>query len=372
MRIGVPTEIKNNEGRVALTPAGVRDLVGHGHTVTIQAGAGTKSSISDDDYRAAGAHIADVDVVWSTSELVMKVKEPIASEYHYFRSDLTLFTYLHLAADAALTEALLAASMTSIAYETIKDARGGLPLLAPMSEIAGRLAVHAGIYHLQASQGGRGVLASGVPGVAPANVLVIGGGVAGLNAARQAVGVGAKVTILDVSIPRLREIDDLYGSSITTIASSGHAIEELALEADLIIGAVLLPGAKAPTLVPRELVARLRPGTVLVDIAIDQGGCIADSHPTSHDEPTYKVGDSLYYCVANMPGAVPVTSTRALTNATLPFARAIANLGWRTALETVPGMAPGLSTFAGAIVSPEVAAAHPTLPSNTSPLAAAA
>lgn len=371
MIIGVPTEIKNNERRVAITPAGVRELTRRGHRVVIESGAGSGSSIADATYRASGAEIMTVHRVWDEAELILKVKEPVLEEYPLLRRDQSLFTYLHLAANEPLALALLQAGTTSLAYETVQlDTQ--LPLLAPMSEIAGRLAVYAGIYHLQSSQGGRGVLASGAPGVAPAKVVVIGGGAAGENAARQAVGIGADVTVLDLSVPRLRELDRIFEGRVNTLASSGWAIEKALLEADLVIGAVLVPGARAPKLVPRDLVAAMRAGSVLVDIAIDQGGCFEDSHPTTHDQPVYPIEKSLFYCVANMPGAVPVTSTAALTNVTLPYVVAIADKGWRRAVKTDPSLGLGLTTVAGHLVNADVASAFPALSSITQDEAVAA
>jgi alanine dehydrogenase len=361
MRIGVPAEIKNHEYRVAVTPAGVRELVQHGHTVTVQSGAGAGSAIPDADFVAAGAIMGDVDAAWA-NELVLKVKEPVAAEYGYLRPDLLLFTYLHLAADEALVDALLTAGTTAIAYETVQLPDRSLPLLAPMSEVAGRMAVLAGGYHLLGSQGGRGVLLAGVPGVRPAKVTVIGGGMAGINAVAQAVGLGADVTVLDLSLPRLRAIDDLYRGRVRTVASSAYEIERAVLEADLVIGAVLIPGAKAPTLVSHDLVTRMKPGSVLVDIAIDQGGCFEDSRPTTHDAPTFRVGDAIMYCVANMPGAAAGTSTPALTNATLPYALALADKGAERALAEDASLALGLSTVSGRIANASVAAAFPAKP----------
>lgn len=358
MRIGVPAEVKNKESRVALTPAGVMELTRAGHQVTVQAGAGLGSAISDADYVAAGAVIGTVEQAWQ-AELVLKVKEPVPGEYRYLRPDLVLFTYLHLAADEALVDALLAARTTAIAYETVRGPDGGLPLLAPMSEVAGRMSVLAGSYHLLGSNGGRATLLAGVPGVRPATVTVIGAGIAGLNAVHQAVGLGADVTVLDISLPRLREIDNLYRGQVKTLMSSAYDIERAAIESDLVIGAVLLPGAKAPSLVSRELVERMRPGSVLVDIAIDQGGCFADSRPTTHDAPTYRVADSIFYCVANMPGAAAATSTPALTNATLPYVLDLANRGWADAVAADTGLAGGVSTVDGAITHPAVAAVFP-------------
>jgi alanine dehydrogenase len=359
VKIGVPSEIKNNEYRVAMTPAGAHELVRHGHEVFIQRGAGTGSSISDDDYTGAGAKILETaDDVWATGELILKVKEPIAPEYHRMRKGQTLFTYLHLAASRECTQALLDSGVTSVAYETVQLPNRSLPLLAPMSEVAGRLAPQVGAYNLMRSNGGRGVLPGGVPGVAPAKVVVIGARVSGLNAAQIAVGMGADVSILDISIDRLRHIDAIYQGRLKTLMSSTYAIEQAVLAADLVIGAVLIPGAKAPTLVPNDLVARMKPGSVLVDIAIDQGGCFEDSHPTTHDEPTYKVHDSVFYCVANMPGSVPNTSTYALTNVTLPYAIALAGKGWQQAVRDDDALAHGLSTHEGRLTSGPVAEAH--------------
>jgi alanine dehydrogenase len=359
MRVAVPTEVKNNEFRVAITPSGVHDLVAHGHHVVVEAGAGVGSSISDDAYAAAGALIAqDAESTWADADLVLKVKEPIESEYRYFRRDLTLFTYLHLAAEAALTHALVDSGITAIAYETVQLPGRSLPLLAPMSEVAGRLAPIVGANTMLKPSGGPGLLIPGVPGTHPANVVVLGGGVAGTNATSVAVGLGADVTVLDTNIGRLRELDALYAGRIKTIASTGFEIEKACLEADLVIGSVLVPGAKAPKLVSNDLVSRMKPGSVLVDIAVDQGGCFADSHATTHADPTFTVHSSLFYCVANMPGAVPHTSTYALTNATLPYARAVANLGWRDALKADPALALGLNVLDGAVVNEAVARAH--------------
>ncbi|MFD4182436.1 alanine dehydrogenase [Rhodococcus sp. NPDC058514] len=359
MRIGVPREIKNHEYRVAMTPAGVRELVGRGHQVVVETQAGAGSSFADADYRAAGARIlAEPSDVWGEAELLLKVKEPIAEEYSRLRGDLVLFTYLHLAASRECTDALIAARTTAIAYETVQAADGSLPLLAPMSEVAGRLAPQAGAYHLMASAGGRGVLMGGVPGVRPANVVILGGGVAGQNAAAMAVGMRADVTVLDLNVARLRELDDRYRGRLRTVVSNGFEVEQAVLGADLVIGAVLVPGARAPQLVSNELVSRMRPGSVLVDIAIDQGGCFEGSHPTTHTEPTYRVHDSVFYCVANMPGAVPRTSTFGLTNATLPYVIEIADLGWRRATAADRALAAGLSTHDGAVLSTAVADAH--------------
>ena len=358
MQIGIPTERKVHEYRVALTPAGAHRLVAEGHDVVVQAGAGVGSAISDEEYVAAGARIVGTaEEVWA-SVLVCKVKEPIASEYGLLRRDQILFTYLHLAADQPCTDALLAAGTTSIAYETVQLADRSLPLLAPMSEVAGRLAPQVGAYHLMRSEGGRGLLPGGVPGVAPAKVVILGGGVAGRHAADIAVGLRADVTILDVSLPRLRELDTIYGGRVRTLASSAYAIEQEVLAADLVIGAVLVTGAKAPKLVSHELVPRMKSGSVLVDIAVDQGGCFEDTHATTHAEPTFRVFDSTFYCVANMPGAVPATSTAALTNATLPYLSALAGRGWRAALAADAALAGGLTTHEGVLLNLAVAEAH--------------
>jgi alanine dehydrogenase len=362
VHVGVPAEVKNHEYRVAITPAGVTELVRGGHRVTVQSGAGLGAAISDAEYLAAGAELGTVDEAWA-AELVLKVKEPIAAEYRYLRADLTLFTYLHLAANEPLVDALLAAGTTSIAYETVQLPDRSLPLLAPMSEVAGRMSVLVGGYHLLGPSGGRGLLLAGVPGVRPAKVAVIGAGAAGANAVHQAVGLGADVTVLDLSLRRLREIDDQYRGAVKTVASSRYEIERTVIEADLVIGAVLIPGAKAPKLVTHDLVARMKPGSVLVDIAIDQGGCFEDSHATTHDDPTYRVEQSIFYCVANMPGAAAATSTPALTNATLPYVLAVAGLGWERAVSADPALAGGVSTVAGSIANAAVAAAFPGKPS---------
>jgi alanine dehydrogenase len=359
VKVAVPREIKNHEYRVALTPAGVHELTTHGHDVFVEAGAGAGSSFADEEFLAAGAKVlAAADDVWAEGDLVLKVKEPIAAEYPRLRSNQVLFTYLHLAADEALTKALMAAGTTAVAYETVQLPSGALPLLAPMSEVAGRLAPQVGAYSLMKPSGGRGVLPGGVPGVAPARVVVIGGGVAGLNAAQIAVGMGASVQVLDTNVDRLRYIDQLYRGQIRTITSNKYAIEEAAREADLLIGAVLVPGARAPKLITNELVSHMKPGSVLVDIAIDQGGCFEDSRPTTHADPTYPVHNSVFYCVANMPGAVPRTSTYALTNVTLPYAVKLANHGWLEALQADPSLALGLNTHAGALTNGPVAEAH--------------
>ena len=359
MRISVPTEVKNNEYRVALTPSGVHDLVQSGHDVVVQRGAGLGSSMGDGEYEAAGATLLDDPAeVWARADLLLKVKEPIASEYGYFRDDLVLFTYLHLAADRPLTDRLVDDGVTAIAYETVQLSGGGLPLLAPMSEVAGRLAPIVGANTLLRSQGGLGLLMSGVPGTRPARVTVIGGGVAGANATVIAAGLGADVTVFDTNIQRLRYLDDHFAGRIKTAASNPLDLDRAVTDSDLVIGSVLIPGAKAPKLVTNAMVARMREGSVLVDIAVDQGGCFEDTRPTTHADPTFQVHGSVFYCVANMPGAVPNTSTSALTNATLPYIRQIARHGWRDALKADAALAHGLNTTAGAIANPGVAAAH--------------
>ncbi|MBT2389498.1 alanine dehydrogenase [Streptomyces sp. ISL-1] len=358
MKVGIPREVKNNEFRVAITPAGVHELVRQGHHVFIERNAGVGSSITDDEFVGAGAQILPTaDEVWAIADLVLKVKEPVAEEYHRLRKDQTLFTYLHLAASRECTDALLESGTTAIAYETVEVNRA-LPLLAPMSEVAGRLAPQVGAYHLMRSVGGRGVLPGGVPGTAAGEAVVIGGGVSGWNATQIAVGMGFHVTLLDRDINKLREADKVFGSKVKTIASNAFELEKAVIEADLVIGAVLIPGAKAPKLVTNELVAKMKPGSVLVDIAIDQGGCFEDSRPTTHAEPTFMVHNSVFYCVANMPGAVPNTSTYALTNATLPYIVELANRGWVEALRRDPALAKGLNTHDGQVVYGPVAEAH--------------
>ncbi|MBP2702570.1 alanine dehydrogenase [Microbispora sp. RL4-1S] len=359
MKVGVPREIKTHEYRVALTPAGAHELVRHGHEVVVETGAGTGSSIADADFATAGARIAgSADEVWAECELILKVKEPVPEEYHRMRGSQVLFTYLHLAASRACTRALLDAGVTGIAYETVQTADRSLPLLAPMSEVAGRLAAQVGAYHLMRQGGGRGTLMGGVPGVYPAKVAVIGAGVSGMNAAAVAIGMQADVLLLDRDVGRLRQADAIYQGRCTTVASNAYEIERAVVDADLVIGAVLVPGAKAPTLVSDELVSRMKTGSVLVDVSIDQGGCFEDSRPTTHADPVYRVHGSVFYCVANMPGAVPHTSTYALTNVTLPYALAIADLGWRRALTEDPALARGLSTYDGRLTSGPVAEAH--------------
>ncbi|TIC79493.1 alanine dehydrogenase [Nocardioides sp. GY 10127] len=358
MKIGVPTEVKNREYRVGITPLGVAELTAHGHEVLVQAGAGLGSQISDADYVAAGATITpDADTTWGDAEMVMKVKEPVAEEYHRLRDDLTLFTYLHLAADQGLTDELVKRGTTGVAYETVQLASGALPLLYPMSEVAGCLAPQVGAHSLMKAQGGRGVLLGGIGGVANAKVVVIGAGVSGQNAANIALGMGADVTLLDTDLDKLRMSFWRYDNRVHGLASSKLAIEQHVTTADLVIGAVLIPGAAAPKLVTNELVANMKPGSVLVDIAVDQGGCFEDTRATTHDDPTFEVHNSTFYCVANMPGAVPVTSTYALTNATLPYAVALANKGWKDAMRGNAGLAKGLNTFAGKITNAPVAEA---------------
>jgi alanine dehydrogenase len=359
MRIGVPREVKNHEYRVAITPAGVNELVRHGHEVFLERDAGVGSAIPDEQYVAAGATILDsADEVWATGEMVLKVKEPIAEEYHRMRKDQVLFTYLHLAADKPCTDALLAAGTTGIAYETVQLSDGSLPLLAPMSEVAGRLAPQVGAYHLMRQGGGRGTLMGGVPGVYAAKVVVIGAGVSGQNAAAIALGMQAEVLLLDKNVARLRQMDAIYQGHCQTVASNAYEVERACIDADLVIGAVLVPGARAPKIVTNDLVKRMKPGSVLVDISIDQGGCFEDSRPTTHAEPTYRVHDSVFYCVANMPGAVPHTSTYALTNVTLPYAVELADHGWREALQQDPALALGLNTHEGQLTNTPVAEAH--------------
>jgi alanine dehydrogenase len=358
MLIGVPTEVKNHEYRVAMTPAGVDLLVRGGHQVVVQRGAGLGSRIGDDDYAGAGATVVTAAAdVWQQADMIVKVKEPIPDEFAFLRSDLVLFTYLHLAANYALTDALRAAGTTAVAYETVQLADGSLPLLAPMSEVAGRLSILMGGHSLLRASGGRGTLLGGVAGTRRARVVVLGGGVAGEHATANAVGMGAVVTVVDRSLPRLRALESRFGEAISTRASTPLVIGDLVSDADLVIGSVLVPGAAAPRLVTDDMVSAMRPGSVLVDIAIDQGGCFEGSHPTTHDDPVFAVHDTLYYCVANMPGAVPETSTVALTNATLPYVTAIADRGWSRAADADPALARGLNVDDGQISNPGVAAA---------------
>jgi alanine dehydrogenase len=359
VKVGIPREVKNHEYRVAITPAGVHEFTRSGHEVFLQSGAGMGSSITDAEFSAAGATILpSADEVWGTAELVLKVKEPIAEEYHRMRAGQVLFTYLHLAASKECTDALIDRKVTGIAYETVETPDRALPLLAPMSEVAGRLAPQVGAYHLMRQGGGRGVLMGGVSGVYAAKVVVIGAGVSGMNAAAIALGMQAEVLLLDRNINKLRQADAIYQGHLQTVASNTYEVERACLDADLVIGAVLVPGAKAPTLVSNELVSRMKPGSVLVDISIDQGGCFEDSRPTTHADPTYRVHESVFYCVANMPGAVPHTSTYALTNVTLPYALELANQGWRDALRRDPALALGLNTHDGRVTYGPVAEAH--------------
>jgi alanine dehydrogenase len=359
MRVGVPREVKNREYRVALTPAGVTELVRAGHTVLVEQGAGEGSSIPDTDFVAAGARIVPTaEEVWGDADLLLKVKEPVAEEYGRLRAGQTLFTYLHLAASKECTDALVVSGTTAIAYETVQTADGALPLLAPMSEVAGRMAPQVGAHSLERAHGGRGVLLGGVSGVYASKVVVIGAGVSGMNAAAIALGMQAEVIVLDRDIDKLRAADRIYQGHLQTVASNAYEVERAVLDADLVIGAVLVPGAKAPTLVSNELVSRMKPGSVLVDIAVDQGGCFEDTRPTTHDDPTFRVHESVFYCVANMPGAVPNTSTHALTNVTLPYVMALANEGTRAAVQSNPALAHGVNVAAGQVVLPEVADAH--------------
>lgn len=359
MRIGIPTEIKSGEKRVGITPAGVRELVRGGHDVLVQAGAGAGASFADTDFTAEGATIApDADAVWGEAELVVKVKEPQPEEIARLRSDHVLFCYLHLAPDREQTEGLLASGATAIAFETVTDAAGRLPLLAPMSEVAGRLAAQFGALHLTAHEGGRGLLPGGVPGVRPARAVVIGGGVVGENAARVALGLGFETVVLDRSIQRLRELDRDFGGSVRTVAASDHAVEEELSSADLVVGAVLAPGALAPHVVRREHLAVLGAGAVIIDVSIDQGGCVETSHATTHAEPTFVVEGVVHNCVANLPGAVPLTSTNALANAVLPYLTALAAQGPAALAAADPGFANGVNVAGGLIVHPAVATAH--------------
>ena len=359
VQVGIPREVKNHEYRVAITPAGVHELVTAGHDVVIEASAGVGSSIPDADFVGAGAKIlASADEVWGVADLVLKVKEPVAEEYHRMRRDQVLFTYLHLAASAECTEAIVESGITAIAYETVQLPDRSLPLLAPMSEVAGRMAPQIGAHHLQRDGGGRGVLMGGVSGVYAAKVVVLGAGVSGMNAAAIALGMQAEVLLLDKNIGRLREVDRIYQGHMQTVASNAFEVERACLDADLVIGAVLVPGAKAPTLVSDDLVSRMKPGSVLVDIAVDQGGCFQSTRPTTHADPTFMVHDSVFYCVANMPGAVPHTSTYALTNVTLPYAVELANRGWKDAVRADTSLWHGVNAVEGAVVYDAVADSH--------------
>lgn len=358
MIIGVPKEIKNNENRVAVTPAGVRELVAHGHRVYVQATAGNGSGFSDDEYRKAGAEILPaIEDVYAIAEMIVKVKEPIAPEYPLIRKNQVVFTYFHFASDRELTEAMVKSGAVCIAYETVRLHNGQLPLLIPMSEVAGRMSVQEGCRFLEKPQGGRGVLLGGVPGVKPAKVLILGAGVVGRNAALMAAGLGADVTIADISLPVLRHVADVMPKNVKTMFSSRHNIEQELPVTDLVIGSVLIPGAKAPHLVTRDMLTLMRPGTLLVDVAIDQGGCFETSHPTTHSEPTYVVDGVVHYAVANIPGAVPFTSTLALTNATLPYALQLADKGWRQACKDDAPLREGVNVVDGKVVYPAVAEA---------------
>ncbi len=359
MKVGIPREVKDNEYRVAITPSGVHELVRAGHEVVIEREAGVGSSIPDDDFTSAGAKIRPTaDDVWGEADLVLKVKEPVAEEFHRMRRDQTLFTYLHLAASLECTKALLESGIDAVAYETVQLADGSLPLLAPMSEVAGRLAPQVGAHCLLRGEGGRGVLMGGVSGVYAAKVVVLGAGVSGMNAAAIALGMQAEVLVLDRNIEKLRQADRIYQGHLQTVASNTYEIERACLDADLVIGAVLVAGAKAPTLVTDELVSRMKPGSVLVDISVDQGGCFESTRPTTHSDPTFSVADSLFYCVANMPGSVPHTSTYALTNVTLPYVLELANRGLREATQADPALAKGVNTVGGQITYEQVAQAH--------------
>ncbi len=356
MIIGVPKEVKDNESRVGVTPAGVHALVAAGHTVLVEHNAGELSAMPDDEYQAAGAEIVgSAHDVWRLAEMVVKVKEPVDKEYRHFREGLVLFTYLHLAPIADLTNALLEKKVTGIAYETVRDRAGTLPLLTPMSEVAGRMSVQVGAAYLQKEHGGRGVLLGGVPGVPPGNVVIIGGGIVGTNAARIALGLGARVTLVDMNLNRLREIDDIFSGRLFTLASNAYNIERAVCEADLVIGSVLIPGAAAPKLVTKAMVSKMKKGAVIVDVAIDQGGCIETARPTTHSDPSYKVEGVVHYCVTNMPAAVPNTSTLALTNATFPYLVKIAKLGANAAIKEDPGLAQGVNTFNGILTCKPVA-----------------
>jgi len=359
VKVAIPREVKNNEYRVAITPSGVHELARNGHEVYIETGAGVGSSITNEDYVAAGAQIlGTAEDTWAIGDLILKVKEPVPAEYDKMREGQTLFTYLHLAANEPLTRELVVRKVTGIAYETVELADHQLPLLAPMSEVAGRLAPQVGAHTLMAAQGGRGVLMGGVSGVYAAKVVVIGAGVSGMNAAAIALGMQAEVLLLDRNVAKLRAADAIYQGHCQTVTSNAFEIERAIADADMVIGAVLIPGAKAPTLITNEQVSRMKPGSVLVDISIDQGGCFEDSHATTHADPTYQVHNSVFYCVANMPGAVPHTSTYALTNVTLPYAVELANHGWRAAMKADPALALGLNTYDGAVTYGPVAEAH--------------
>ena len=358
MKVGVAKEIKPDEYRVALTPAGALELVKQGHDVLVETGAGGGSAFTDNQYTAVGARVVSADEVWEASELLLKVKEPVQPEYRRLREGLVLFTYLHIAADEPLTRALVESGITAVAYETVETDDGRLPLLAPMSEVAGRLAAQAGAYFLEKPVGGRGLLLGGVAGVAPGRCVVIGGGIVGYNAAVIALGLGAQVTILERSIDRMRHLEEVLSGRVSLVMSSALQIQESVVDADVVIGAVLIPGALAPKLITREMIARMKEGSVLADVAIDQGGCAETSKPTTHSDPVYVVDGVTHYCVANMPGAVPITSTKALTNATLPYVEEIANLGLREAIARDRALARGVNVLDGKITYAAVAEAH--------------
>ncbi len=356
MIIGLPKEIKDNESRVGLTPAGVKTLSDNGHTLLIEKSAGEGSGIGDDEYTyASGRIVASAEEVWQRAEMIVKVKEPVGPEYQRMREGQLLFTYLHLAPDLELTQALLERKVIGIAYETITNAEGHLPLLTPMSEVAGRMAVQVGAHYLQKPEGGRGVLMGGVPGVLPAKVVIVGGGVVGINSIKMAVGLGAHVVVLDKNLDRLRYLDDIFGAKIKTLVSNPYTVQDAIAHADLVIGAVLIPGASAPMLVTREMLKTMHKGAVIVDVAVDQGGCIETTRPTTHSNPTFYVDDVLHYCVANMPGAVPRTSTFALTNATLPLALRLANKGFKDAIAKDMHLKNGINTYKGHITYQAVA-----------------
>jgi len=358
MNVGVPREIKSDEYRVALAPAGALELTSSGHSVLIEQGAGEGSAFHDADYEAVGARVGSVEEVWAESDLVLKVKEPLRDEYRHLREGQVLFTYLHLAASEELTRALVSSGAACVAYETVETDDRALPLLAPMSEIAGRLAAQAGATFLEKPLGGRGLLLGGVPGVAPGAVVVIGGGMVGYNAAVIALGLGAEVTILERSIDRMRHLEEVLGSRVTLLMSSSLQIQESVAAADVVVGAVLIPGALAPKLISREMVSGMKPGSVIADVAIDQGGCVETSRPTTHSEPVFVVDGVIHYCVANMPGAVPITSTKALTNATLPYVEEIADCGLREAIARDPALVRGVNVIEGKITYEAVAEAH--------------
>ncbi|HEY0759687.1 MAG TPA: alanine dehydrogenase [Acidisarcina sp.] len=359
MIIGVPKEIKDHESRVGITPAGVKALIDAKHTVLVQTQAGELSAFTDDEYQAAGAEIVgSAHNVWGNAEMVVKVKEPVDKEYVFFREGLVLFTYLHLAPVAALTEKLLTTKVIGIAYETIRDQQGTLPLLVPMSEVAGRMSVQVGATYLEKEKGGRGVLLGGVPGVPPADVCIIGGGIVGTNAAKIALGMGAKVTLVDLNLNRLREIDDIFGGRVYTLASNAYNVARAVQQADLVIGGVLIPGAAAPKIVTREMVLKMKKGAVIVDVAIDQGGCIETARPTTHSDPSYEVNGVVHYCVTNMPAAVPYTSTLALTNATFPYVLRLANSGAKAAIESSEAISEGVNTYLGTLTYKAVASSQ--------------